>query len=82
MINPESVDLARLTAAFARRVPEPAREGFVVGRTNLRDCVISETSCSEVMAEQLVETMVTRGFIRYLEPQPGEVTGRWVVSQD
>lgn len=82
MIAPEDVDLGRLKAAFARRVSASAREGFVVGRTNLRDCAISELDCGAAMAEQLIDTMVVRGLIRYSEPAEPGGHGMWLVSQD
>ena len=61
MIAPENVDLGLLKASFARRVPAAQREGFVLGRTNLRDFVVRELDCSEAMAEDIIETMVGAG---------------------
>lgn len=83
MIDPEKVDLGQLKALFAKRVPAAKREGYVVGRTNLRDCVVTELNCSVAMAEQLIETMVLRGFIRFSgDPTAPVPTGMWLVAQD
>ncbi|MBE2249557.1 MAG: hypothetical protein IAE78_08400 [Myxococcus sp.] len=82
MIDPEQVDLGQLKATLGRLVPATAREGFVVGRTNLRDCAARELKCSLAMAEQLIDTMVARGFLRFEEPAaPGEF-GLWRVADD
>jgi hypothetical protein len=64
-IDLESVDLAQL----ARRLREtcgPSIEGPLMGRTCFRDAVVKHLGCSELEAEQLVDTMVQRGFLEEL----------------
>ena len=39
--------------------------GYVEGKGALRAAVVELLGCSELEAEQLVDTMETRGFIRY-----------------
>jgi hypothetical protein len=38
-------------------------KGAVVGRTRLRDAVAHELQCSQLQAEQLVDTMIGRGLL-------------------
>jgi hypothetical protein len=60
--NPESVDLAQV-ARFLRDAFGEEVAGAVIGRTALRNEVIRCLECSALEAEQLVDTMVSRGFI-------------------
>jgi hypothetical protein len=63
-MNVEQVDLAELTAALERVFGGQPVEGAIVGRTRLRDGVASHLGCSSLEAEQLVDTLVTCGFLR------------------
>ncbi len=63
-MNVEQVDLAELTGVLERAFEGQAVEGAVVGRTRLRDGVASHLGCSSLEAEQLVDTLVSRGFVR------------------
>jgi hypothetical protein len=62
VIDVESVDLVVL-ARQLRRANTGALLGEVVGRTVLRDRVVDLLACSELEAENLVETMISRGII-------------------
>ncbi len=61
----EEVDLAELTACLRTRFAGAAPAGYLVGRTALRDAVTDELECSELEAEEIVDTLVARGFVRY-----------------
>jgi hypothetical protein len=61
----EDVDLAALTEGLRRRFSEVPPVGYLEGRTALRDAVQSALACSQLEAEDLVETLVARGFVRY-----------------
>jgi hypothetical protein len=39
--------------------------GYLDGRTALRDAVVEELRCSELEAEEIVDTLVARGFAHY-----------------
>jgi hypothetical protein len=60
--DPESVDLAVL-ARWLREAYGSSVEGSVVGRTMLRDEVVRRLGCSQLEGEQLVDTMIARGFV-------------------
>ena len=47
------------------RLDGAAPEGFVRGRTVLRDTVVASLGCSELEAEEVVDTMIGRGFLRF-----------------
>jgi hypothetical protein len=60
--NPESVDLAEL-ARVIRSTCGGAVEGEVVGRSLLRDEVVRHLGCSQLEGENLVDTLIARGFV-------------------
>jgi hypothetical protein len=61
----EEVDLAELTSSLQQRFERAAPRGYLDGRTALRDAVADELECSELEAEDIVDTLVARGFVRY-----------------
>lgn len=62
-LDPESVDLAQLAKRLADLVPPDARTGSLDGRTIFRDATVKLLCCSQLEAEQLVDTLVARGFL-------------------
>jgi hypothetical protein len=78
----ESVDLATLTDSLRRRFAPARPIGFLEGRTALRDAVAEELECSDLEAEDIVDTLVANGFIRYEgDPQAELDDGRpWSLS--
>ena len=77
----ENVDLAVVAAMLARKLEGHGVEGFVRGRTVLRDIVTEHFGCSEFEAEALIDTMVGRGFVRFTG-DPGSAAGGavWLVE--
>jgi hypothetical protein len=61
----EEVDLAELTASLRSRLAGVAPVGYLDGRTALRDAVGDVLGCSALEAEEIVDTLVARGFVRY-----------------
>ena len=68
--DPESIDLEVLTRDLRQRCGHSI-EDVMVGRTLLRDLVASMLECSMLEAEQLVDTLIGRGFIRLGELSDG-----------
>jgi hypothetical protein len=62
----EDVDLAELTMALRARFGGASPAGYLDGRTVLRDAVAEQLGCSTLEAEEIVDTLVARGFVRYL----------------
>jgi hypothetical protein len=65
MIALEDLDLAELTRSLRHRLAGSPPVGYLVGRTAMRDAVTDELHCSELVAEEIVDTLVARGFVRY-----------------
>lgn len=58
----ESIDLAAV-ARDLRAAHGAFVRGDVVGKTALRDTIVQTLACSALEAEQLVDTMIGRGFV-------------------
>jgi hypothetical protein len=70
--DPESVDLARVARALEATLGfRPV--GAIVGRTHLRDAVVREFACSQLEGEQIIDTMVARGFLRQRQGPGGVI---------
>lgn len=72
----ENLDLAAV-AAQLRDACGPVVVGEVVGRTLLRDEVARELNCSQLEAEMLTDTMISRGF---LVRQEGPEGAEWAIA--
>jgi hypothetical protein len=69
----EDLDLAELTRSLRERLAGSPPTGYLVGRTALRDAVTDELQCSELVAEEIVDTLVLRGFVRYRGDPTAEI---------
>ena len=79
----DPVELGTLTRRLRQRITAPLLD-YVPGKTQIRDAIIAELSCSAVRAESLVERLEERGFIHFggdsdrVEMTPGV----WVLDPD
>lgn len=77
---PEDVDLAQLCEVIRTQVPLEARSGFELGKTIIRDTIAQHLGCSTLMAEQLVDTLVLHGMLRYAgDPSASVSDAPWLV---
>lgn len=64
-LDVEEVDLAKLAEVVKQRCEGPLPLfGTITGRSIVRDIVASHLGCSLLEAEQLVDTMIARGYAR------------------
>jgi len=79
----EQIDLAALAATLEHRLRGRPLDGFVRGRTELRDAAAERLGCSLLEAETLVELLVGRGFLRFLgDATSAEGAGRWTLRSE
>jgi hypothetical protein len=81
----EEVDLAALARALAARFGRVLAQGYLHGRTVLRDAVAAQLGCSLLEAEALVDTLEAAGYLRY--PRAADAThprpvARWEIRVD
>lgn len=78
-LDVEEIDLASLARRLLSAVGSPV-EGYVVGRTVMRDAVASILGCSLLEAENLVETLISRGLIVRRGGEQGSDAVEWVIT--
>lgn len=68
-----SIDLSWLTGRLHTLFASDPPVGAIVGRTKLRDAVMIELQCSELEAEQLVDTLVLQRRVQFQagDQEPG-----------
>ena len=81
----DDVDLAELAERIRRHIPpnEPP-VGYLRGRSYFRDVVVHELGCSELEAEELVDTLEMNGYLRF-EGDPSmraRAESRWEIDSD
>ncbi len=80
-LNPEEIDLAELAIGLQPLLEEHAPAGYLEGRTTLRDLVMQRLNSSELEAEEIIDTMVSRGFLRFSgDPRTSSPAGVWNVD--
>ena len=67
-IEPDDVDLEDLAERLEQLFGEAPPLGYLLGRTAIRDAVSAYLGCSDLQAEEIVDTMVGRGFLKYEGP--------------
>lgn len=80
---PEKLDLNDLRSQLQECFGELPPVGYVRGKTALRSAVVKLLQCSALEAEQVVDTLETRGLIRYEGDPADEVDdleSRWRLS--
>lgn len=65
MVSWEEIDLLRLSEGLKRDFAHDPPVGYLRGKTALRDRVANRLGCSELEAEELVDTLESRGFLRF-----------------
>ena len=80
-LYPEDVDLADLAQSLQAELDGGTVPGYLEGRTALRDYVMIALDSSELEAEELIDTMVSRGFLRFSgDPSGSSPAGAWRVD--
>lgn len=81
-IDPEDVDLAQTCERLRRTFDGGEIEGYSDGRTAIRDALMAQMRCSALEAEDLVETMIGRGYLRFEgDPSHAAEDGRWFFAR-
>lgn len=79
----EQIDLEDLARRIRRHVPpNDPPVGYLRGRSYFRDVVAHELHCSDLEAEQLVDTLEVNGYLRF-EGDPSErsvADSRWQID--
>lgn len=82
MTTEKTVDLAELCAVLRQGCAPEQLVGYLRGKTEMRDVLVDRFECSQLEAEDWVDTLEARRFIRF-DGDPGAVDrdrGMWHVS--
>jgi len=63
---PEDLGLAELARDLQRALRHRGAEGYLRGKSLMRDLLVEEHRFSQLEAEDLVDTLETRGFLHFL----------------
>ncbi len=65
-VNVDELDLLDIAERLRRRIPEAEPPlGYLRGRSYFRDLLSSDLGCSQLEAEQLVDTLEANGYLRF-----------------
>ncbi|MCP3141229.1 hypothetical protein [Pyxidicoccus xibeiensis] len=78
----EDLDLQQLTADLKRTLGPGEPIGYLRGKALMRDVLVSTKGFSELEAEELIDTLELRGFLRFLgDPSERSVAdAHWDIS--
>lgn len=81
-MQPESIDLRTVGRTLGRAFRHHPPLGYLAGKTLMRDTLEDELGCSALEAEELVDTLESRGFVRFEgDPTAGEEAGTpWAIE--
>jgi hypothetical protein len=83
MVDLENIDLEELARVIHRHVPpNDPPVGYLRGRSYFRDVVAEHLRCSDLEAEQLVDTLEVNGYLKF-EGDPSErsqAVSRWKID--
>lgn len=78
----EQVDLTKLARDLYRQFDKAPPLGYLLGRGVLRDAVVEQLGCSELEAENLVETLISLEYLTFKGSPTEEVDclQPWAIS--
>ena len=82
-MNPEELDLARLSRDLQRSLGPGEPVGYLRGKAAMRDTLVDTRGFSQLEAESLVDTLELQGYLHFLgDPsRPSEAESRWEFRQ-
>ncbi|HEX7624535.1 MAG TPA: hypothetical protein VF400_13245 [Anaeromyxobacteraceae bacterium] len=80
MLDIDDIDLAELARMIRQHIPpgEPP-VGYLRGRSYFRDVLVQGLQCSDMEAEQLVDTLEMNGYLEFTgnPAEPSVADSRW-----
>lgn len=77
----EDLDLAEVTAFLREKLFPGGPLGYLRGKATMRDLLVRDRGFSELQAEELIDTLETRGFLHFLgnTQERSEVDASWEI---
>ncbi|HUB09680.1 MAG TPA: hypothetical protein VMB50_21925 [Myxococcales bacterium] len=75
------IDLRELAERLRERTPAGSPVGYLRGKAYFRDLAVSLLDCSQLRAEELVDTLELRGYLRFQGDPEGrsQATVSWQI---
>ena len=79
---PDDLDLAQVTAELKATLGSAEPVGYLRGKSLMRNAFVHSKGYSELEAEELVDTLELRGFLRFLgdTSERSEADSRWEIE--
>jgi hypothetical protein len=83
-VIPEDLDLKKLAEELRAALGDTRPLGYLRGKALMRDALAHEKGYSELEAEELIDTLESRGFLKYLGDPAGrsQATVPWEIRPD
>jgi hypothetical protein len=80
-VIPEDLDLEQLTRQLIEVLGLAEPKGYLRGKAQMRDAVVQAMGFSQLEAEELIDTLELRGFLRFLgdTSERSEADSRWEI---
>jgi hypothetical protein len=81
-VIPEDLDLEQLTRQLLEVLGSAEPNGYLRGKAQMRDALVQAGGFSQLEAEQLIDTLELRGFLRFLgdTSERSQADSRWEIS--
>jgi hypothetical protein len=82
-MNMEEIDLAGVARRLHERFSAGLDEDYLDGRTLIRDALVELMECSELEAEELVDTLESREYLRFprnVDDTHPNASSRWRIG--
>ena len=79
---PEGLDLEQITKQVIAILGPVEPKVYLRGKSQMRDAVVQGTGLSQLEAEELIDTLELRGYLKFLgDPsERSEADSRWEIS--
>ena len=80
----EEVDLEQVSERLRNLFEHHPPQGYLRGKTALRNAVEESLHCSELEAEEMIDTLESRGFHRFdgNPSERSEADSTWIIETD
>jgi hypothetical protein len=80
---PDDLDLEKLAQELRTQLLPGQPVGYLRGKSLMRDVLVHERNFSELEAEELIDTLELRGFLRFLgDPaERSEADSHWDITR-
>ena len=78
----EHLDLEEVTQRLRAALGDASPSGYLRGKSFMRNALVHAEGCSELEAEELIDTLESRGFLKYIgDPsERSQANGKWEIA--